>query len=261
MKWISTLGFWSLMAVSTTMISCELFEDVTSNVLTEGEIIQGLKEALNIGLDNSVISASAVDGYLKNEAIKILLPQEVTDFQTKINNNTLASAAYGVYKNQFNQGVDLFEELAVSMNRGAENAADKAKPIFLNAITSMSFNDARGILDGNETAATEYFYATTNVALFNAFQPDVKAALDQTGANEVYKLAYDFLSYDVDPTGFNPTTVGDLLNASIEPTLDAYATNKAIDGLFYLVGEEEKKIRANPFAWGSAIIEKVFGSR
>lgn len=262
MKRFKNILFLSLVFSIGTLTSCELFDDVTSVLpLSESEIVQGLKEALTIGLDASVTNASSVDGYLKNEVIKILLPQEVQDFQSRINNNAVVSTAYGVYISQFNGGVDLFGELATAMNRGAESAAKKAGPIFLDAITSMSFSDARGILDGNETAATDFFYASTNQALFTAFQPEVKTALDQTGANEVYALTYDFLVLDLDPTGFNPTTVGEVLNTSLDPTLDEYATNKAIDGLFYLVGEEEKKIREDPFAWGSAIIERVFGSK
>lgn len=243
-----------------TLVSCELFDDdPSSNPLTEGEIIEGLKEALNIGLDNSVTSASSVDGYLQNQAIKILLPDEVQDFQNQINNSSIVAPAYAIYVNQFNGGTDLFEELVTSMNRGAEAAASEAGPIFINAILSMTFDDARAILNGGETSATDYFYNATNQALFDAFQPEVQTALGQTGANQVYGLTYDFLNYD--PTNLGLSTVGGLLDVSLEPSLDEYATNKAIDGLFYLIGEEEKKIRENPFSWGSSIIERVFGGQ
>lgn len=256
---IRKIAAFALIIVSGALVSCELFEEATNTPLTEAEIVEGLKEALDIGLDNAVSEASSTDGYLQNEVIKILLPTEVQEFQTKINNSAVVAPAYSVYVNSFNGGNDLFDELIVAMNRGAETAAAEAGSIFLNAILSMTFDDARAILDGGETAATDYFYATTNQALFSAFQPEVKSALDQTGASGVYDLTYDFLAYD--PTNLGLTTVGEVLDVTLEPSLDEYATNKAIDGLFYLIGEEEKKIRDNPFAWGSSIIERVFGNR
>jgi hypothetical protein len=256
----------SLILLAGTMVSCELFEDAT-NPLTEGEIVQGLKEALNIGLDNSVTSASSAGGYLQNEVIKILLPEEVTDLQNKIQTESIGgivplSVVYDAYVDLENGGNDLFEELITAMNRGAESAASKALPIFGNAILNMTFDDARGILNGNETAATEFFYNTTNEALFTAFNPDVKSALDATGANQVYTSTVSFLNYEYDPTGLGITTVSpsDVLNIQLPASIDEYATTKAIDGLFHLVGEEEKKIREDPFAWGSSIIERVFGS-
>ncbi|GAB4247106.1 MAG: DUF4197 domain-containing protein [Ekhidna sp.] len=252
----------ALVVVACGMLfaACELFEDTVNPGLTESEIIQGLKEALTIGLDNSVTSASSVDGYLKNEAIKILLPEDVQNLKEKIDNSNSVSLLYDTYVASFNGGTDLFDELITTMNRGAEAAASEAGGIFLNAITSMTFDDARAILNGNETAATDYFYNATNQQLFNAFQPEIKTALDGSGANDVYELAYDFLSYDPTGLGLTPTP-GEALDVTIEPTLDEYATNRAIDGLFTLIAGEEKKIRDDPFAWGSAIIEKVFGSQ
>ena len=245
--------------------SCDILQSVAtlpgtgSLPLTENEIIQGLKEALSTGLDSSVKTASATNGYLRNEAIKILLPQDVLNLKNKIEGNTVASAAYKTYVRKFNGGKDLFNELLTSMNRGAEKAATKAGPIFVGAIKSMNINDARGILNGGDKAATQYFQRTTSSKLFSAFNPEVKNALDNTGASKVYKTTYDFLSYD--PGGFGLTTVGKLLDVSIAPSLDQYATNKAIDGLFHLVGEEETKIRANPYNYGKQILERVFGNK
>ncbi len=255
-----------ILALATLLFvvsSCEVLNQVSSSLpssvpLTESEIIQGLKEALNVGTDKSVSKASSVNGYLKNQTIKILLPQDVQDLKSKIDGNSVASAAYKTYIKKFNGGSDLFDELITSMNRGAETAAKKASPIFLNAIKSMTINDARGILNGGNTSATNYFYDKTNQQLFNAFQPEVKNALSNTGASKVYKTTYDFLTYD--PTGLGLTSVGKLLNVSIEPSMDEYATNKAIDGLFHLVGQEEQQIRANPYNYGKKILERVFGS-
>ncbi|MBL6445512.1 DUF4197 domain-containing protein [Fulvivirga sp. 29W222] len=244
--------------------SCEDLE----NGLTNGEIVAGLKEALNVGLDNSVTNASSVDGYLKNEIIKILLPPEVKSLQNTIKTGSInlgiTSVSYQSILNTYvavnpNINSDPFEELIVAMNRGAEKAADKALPIFGDAIVSMSFNDALGILQGADTSATHYFYTKTNQALFTAFQPDVKSALDQTEANAIYTSIVGFLNYEYN-AGLTTVKVSDFINASLPESIDGYATEKAIDGLFYLIGNEETKIRQDPYAWGSNIIEKVFGS-
>ncbi len=246
-----------------SFVSCELLDEASAG-LTESEVIEGLKEALGIGLDNSVVNASSVDGYLKNEAIKILLPSEILDMQSKIETESIAGivplkTVYNAYITIENDGNDLFEELAMAMNRGAERAADKALPIFGNAITSMSITDGFAILNGNETAATEFFYTSTNQALFNAFNPDVKSALDATGANQLFTKTAAFLNYEYS-IGITSVSPSDILNINLPNSIDEYATNRAIDGLFHLVGEEEKKIRDDPFSWGSSIIEKVFGS-
>ncbi|MEQ8904747.1 DUF4197 domain-containing protein [Ekhidna sp.] len=249
----------SLIALTSTIVSCELFEDAT-NPLSEGEIIQGLKEALNIGLDNSVTSASSVDGYLKNEVIKILLPEEVANLKSQINSSTILSAAYNTYIDIENDGDDLFDGLITAMNRGAEDAAGTALPIFGNAITNMTFDDARNILNSeNDQAATDFFEAETRSELISSFSPNVKKALGDNQASQLYSDIVALLNYEFDPV-FG-TTVGQALDSdpNLPATLDEYATGKAVDGLFYLVGEEEKKIREDPFAWGSSIIERVFG--
>lgn len=240
--------------------SCELFEDA-SNPLTEGEIIAGLKEALNVGLDNSVTSASAANGYLENQAIKILLPEEVVSLQNQINSDAILSAAYTTYINLENNGNDLFGDLVTAMNRGAEDAANEAIPIFGNAITNMSIEDARGILNNsNDQAATNFFERETRTDLVGAFSPIVMRELGDNDASRLYGTIVDLLDYQFDPIFGN--TVGSVLDTdpNLPPTLEEYATGKAVDGLFFLVGEEERKIREDPFAWGSTIIERVFGS-
>ncbi|MTI19994.1 DUF4197 domain-containing protein [Fulvivirga sp. RKSG066] len=244
--------------------SCEELE----NGLSNDEIIRGLKEALNIGLDASVATVSETDGYLKNEIVKILLPPEVKSLQDKVENGYVnvfgINISYSTILDTYiaanpNIDTDPFEELLVAMNRGAEKAANKALPIFGNALTTMTVNDALGILQGSDTSATNYFYNRTNQDLFNAFQPDVKNALDETKANDIYRSLVGFLNYEYS-TGFASIKVADFINVSLPESIDGYATEKAIDGLFYYVGEEEKEIREDPFKWGSDIIEKVFGS-
>ncbi len=246
-----------LLALTTTLVSCELFEDAVGPLpLSEGEIIQGLKEALTIGLDNSVTSASSANGYLQNEVIKILLPEDIVELQSTINSSALLKPAYDIYIGANNNGQDIFDELITAMNRGAENAADKAFPIFGDAITSMTINDARGILDGGDRSATDFFEQQTRTNLVTAFSPDVKTSLEGTGAIELFGLVSGFLNQSV---GFG-TTVSDFVDVEVPNSIEEYATERAVDGLFHLVGEEEKKIRDDPFDWGSDIIERVFGS-
>lgn len=259
----------SLVITTTSFfISCDVVDQIAATLpLTDAEIVEGLKEALDVGLGTSVTSASSVDGYLQNEIIKILLPSEVADLQNKIQTESVAGVPlqtiYDLYISVENDGNDLFDELTTAMNRGAESAADKALPIFGNAITNMSISDGLTILEAGGTSATDFFYDQTNVALFEAFNPDVKSALDATGANQIYTTTVGFLNYEYDPLGLGITVItpNDFLNIDLPESIDEHATNKAIDGLFHLIGEEEEKIREDPFAWGSAIIEKVFGSQ
>lgn len=249
-----------------SLVSCELLGDETSNPLSSEEVAQGLKKALNIGLDNSVKSASSPGGYLKNEIIKIILPDEVKELQSKIETESILGGkiplktVYNAYIGLKNDDKDLFSELIGAMNSGAESAANKAVPIFASAITSMTFSDAMGILKGSDTSATNYFFQKTNKALFEAFNPEVKSALDKTGANKIYASTVGFLNYEYSALGLATVSPKDVLNVNLPESIDGYATNKAIGGLFHLIGEEEKKIRENPFKWSSSIIERVFGS-
>lgn len=249
--------------------SCDELDSFTG--LTDSEIVEGLKAALNVGTDNSVVSASATDGYLKHEVIKILLPPEVQSFQNKIetgsiNLGILGSVSYTTILDAYvqiapNLKSNPFDELTIAMNRGAEQAAVKAKPIFIDAVTSMSIADGLTILQGDSTAATKYFQNSTSSALITAFQPDVANALGDTQANAIYSDIVGFLNHSYTFVGLT-FQVRDYLtpDEQLPATLDAYATEKAVGGLFHLVGDEERKIRKDPFAWASDIIAKVFGS-
>jgi len=259
----------SLFALLMLITSCEELNQLVR--LSDEEIVEGLKEALHIGVDNSVETAAVQDGYLKNEIIKILLPPEVRALQTKIETGSInlgiTSISYSTILAAYVAATpeidaDPFEELYVAMNRGAENAADKASPIFANALANMTVTDGLNILQGDSTAATAYFNQNTNAALQAAFQPEVSLALGDTKANAIYEKTVGFLNYSYSVAGLTNIKVSDFLKLDdpLPATLDAYATEKAIDGLFYLVGEEEKKIRKDPYAWGSQIIAKVFGS-
>ncbi|MEP2024312.1 MAG: DUF4197 domain-containing protein [Reichenbachiella sp.] len=259
------------------MVGCaELKTILDQNMgLSNQEIVAGLKEALDVGLDKSVTSASAVNGYLKNEAIKLILPQEVKSLQDEINTGSV-SLLNGAVKVPYqkildtyvstnpNLDSDPFEELVIAMNRGAEQAAKKAIPIFGEAIRTMSFSDALGILQGGEQSATDYFYSKTKSSLQSAFKPEIKSALDKTNATQIYGSVADFVNYEYEVNYLINTytikTRDYLKSEKLPATLDGYATDKAIDGLFHLIGKEEKKIRANPMDYTSAIIKKVFSS-
>lgn len=200
--------------------------------LTDDEIVQGLKEALKVGTDTAVTNLNRENGFFEDEAVKILIPEEVrvaTDKLRKIGLNSL---------------VDNFEK---SLNRAAEDAADEAKPIFLDAITSITFSEARQILEGPDDAATQYFKDKTYDKLYNAFKPDIKQSLDKVNATQYWE--------DI-ATTYNAIPLVD----PVETDLPKYTTEKALDGLFLKVQDEEKSIREDPKARVTSILEKVFGS-
>jgi len=205
----------------------------TSSVssLDNRTIISGLKEALSLGTAKAVKLVSVENGYLRNEAIKILLPEKI-----QMMSEVLRKAG-------FDKEVDAF---ILSMNRAAEKAAPKAKPILIDAIKEMNFQDARNILNGGSTAATEYFQGKTSTKLSSAFQPVISSSMNKTGVTKSYKaLKNKYLS-------ILPLSTTESID------LDHYVTTKALDGLFHTLGQEEIKIRTNPKARTTEILKKVF---
>lgn len=200
--------------------------------LTDGDIASGLREALRVGINKGADQASAADGYYKNNLIKILTPPELQRVETRLRQIGLGPQ------------VDRF---VLSLNRAAEDAAQKSKPIFIKAITSMSIQDAIGILRGPQDAATQYLRRTSGQELVKAFTPDIEAALKKNNTTKYYADLVN--TYNRLP-----------LVQRINPNLTEYATNKAVDGLFILVAQEEKNIRENPVARVSDILRRVFGS-
>ncbi|GAA4433273.1 DUF4197 domain-containing protein [Ravibacter arvi] len=199
--------------------------------LSEKEIISGLKEALAQGIKKGATQASSPDGFLKNEVIKLLLPPELQRAES-----TLRKMGLGPEVDKF----------IVSLNRAAEGAAKESVPIFANAVTSMSITDALSILNGADTAATSYLKQKTNTQLYKAFSPVVKNTLDKNHVSRYYTDLAN--AYNKVP-----------LVKKINPDLIQYATQKTMDGLFHLVGEEEKKIRKDPVARVTQTLKKVFG--
>ena len=201
--------------------------------LSNDKIAGGLKEALTKSTGTAVASTGRVDGYFKNQAIKILLPSQL---QT-----------VGKGMRMMGMGAQL-DELELSMNRAAEQAAPAAKQIFINAITKMTFEDARKILSGGDTAATDYFRKTSTTELTQAFTPIVHQSMENVGVIKQFNaIAQNSMA--------GPLLGGQSFN------LDSYVVGKALDGLFYELGQEEKQIRTNPAAQTTALLKEVFGKK
>jgi hypothetical protein len=199
----------------------------------DDQVAAGLKEALTIGTGNAVAATSKVDGYFKNAAIKILLPEKIR------------KAGDILGKVGYRKEVDDF---VLSMNRAAETAAPQAKAFFVDAIRQMTIEDARKILDGGDTAATEFFKSKTFDKMYEAFKPTVASRMDQVGVTRSYKKMMDKYA-------------GLPFADSESLDLDRYVTTKALDGIFYMVGQEEMKIRKDPAARVTDLLKTVFGDK
>lgn len=203
-----------------------------SGSLSQSEIAAGLKEALSVGAKNTTNQLSAINGFFGNALIKILMPPEAKKVE-----NTLRQLG-------FNKQVD---DAILSMNRAAEDASKKALEIFINAIKGMSIQDGLAILRGGNNAATNYLKDKTTTTLTNAFRPVIQESLDKVDATKYWSIV--FTTYNKLPTTFN----------KINPDLPAYVTERALNGVFYYIAEEEAKIRQNPAARVTDLLKKVFG--
>ena len=200
--------------------------------LSDSKIVAGLKQALEISTSKAVAATGRPDGFLKNEAIKISLPPK------------LETVGRGLRLLGMGDKVD---ELETGMNRAAEQATPQAKQIFLAALRKMTFEDARHILTGDDTAATEYFKRTSSVDLTTAFSPIVHTTMEHVGVVQQYDRVIKSA-----PGG---STIAN------EFDLDKYVVGKTLDGLFYMLGREEQKIRKNPAAQTTALLKEVFGRK
>ncbi|NVK26576.1 MAG: DUF4197 domain-containing protein [Flavobacteriia bacterium] len=234
MKFIKPLILASSVLIITP--SCDVLTQLpnmnTNLPLTEAEVSAGLKEALTVGIRNAVTQTSATDGYYGNSLIKIPFPEEAQRVKTTLTNLGLNSL------------VDDFEE---SMNHAAEQASKKATDIFVDAITKMTINDAMGILNGNQDAATQYLQRTTESQLISEFEPIINSALEQGNVTQYWTEI---------TTKYNQIP----FVTPVQTDLTGYVTEKAIDGLFVMVAKEEREIRENPQARINAILKRVFGS-
>lgn len=219
----------------------------TNQALTQTEVVSGLKEALRVGSDSAAMKLAKLNGYYGDPAVKLLLPPEAAIITDNIS--------------RIPGGEKLVEDLILRINRAAEDAAREAAPVFLNAIRQMTIQDAFTILKGENNAATQYLKANTFNELFNLYQPKLKSSLDKklvagVSANETW----DNL------TGQWNKVAGSMVGQvagfkKVEVQLDSYLTNKALDGIFLKLAEEEAEIRNDPAARVTEILKRVFGSR
>jgi hypothetical protein len=199
--------------------------------LSDSKVASGLQEALQIGADNAVKLTGKTDGYFKNQAIKILMPSNLRPMEK------------GLRMVGFGPKID---EFILSMNRSAEAAAPAARKIFVDAILAMSFDDAKKILSGGDTAATDYFKNKTSGQLTAAFQPFVEKTMNENGVTQQYNTLTE--QYKSIPFARSQSL-----------DINKYVVAKAMDGLFYELGEQERQIRKDPAARTTSLLKQVFG--
>ena len=228
-------------AVSMFFSSCSSGQEILKTVgealgtsgdtpVTELEIIKGLKQALEVGITKGANVVSKVDGYNGNANIRIPFPPEVKKVE-----NTLRDVGLGKE----------IDKLVVNINRGAEEAAKGAVKIFITAITKMTINDAANILKGEDNAATNFLKRTTTQELYNSFRPVIENSLNKVGVTR---------NWDDVVGKYNKLP----FQKKVNPDLADYVTNEALDGLFFMVEKEEKKIRKDPVARTTDILKRVF---
>jgi hypothetical protein len=197
--------------------------------LSSDEIINGLKEALSVGADKSTKKLSSANGFFADAAVKILMPAEAKKVEDKLR-------AVGMGKQ--------VDNAILAMNRAAEDAAQSATPIFINAIKGITIQDGLGILRGTDFAATAYLKDKTVAQLTDAFRPVIEQSLQKVDATKHWKTVF--------------STYNTFSNDKVNTDLTAYVTEKALAGIFYQVGLEEQKIRKDPMARTTDLLKKVF---
>ncbi len=200
--------------------------------ITNTEIVAGLKEALDLGAKNATNKLSVTDGFFGDALVKVMMPPEAAKVE-----KTLRQIGMGAY----------VDKAILAMNRAAEDAAAQAQPIFLNAIKTMTIQDALNILKGGNDAATQYLKGKTTAQLTAAFRPVISASLDKVNATKYWAEVFEV--YNNLPTTFN----------KVNPDLTAYVTERALNGVFLHIAQEEEKIRLNPADRVSDLLKKVFG--
>jgi hypothetical protein len=231
-------SFFSCLLISLLLTSCETSQQILNSLPTTvtgqtntTQIAAALKEALTIGTQNSANRLSAVNGFFANAALKILMPPEAQKVESTLRNVGMGSVV---------------DKAVLAMNRGAEEAAKSATPIFVNAIKQMSITDAVGILKGGDFAATNFFKQKTTADLTNAFRPVIAEALKKVDATKYWGDVFSLYNK------FSSTPVN--------TDLSSYVTEKAVAGIFLEVGLEEQKIRKDPAARVTDLLKTVFGS-
>lgn len=227
-----------LIPILLCTLSCAELQQVASQypelgqlgTVSNADIAAGLKEALNNGITKQVSKLTVTDGFFKNEAVKILLPDELKKVDKTLRDIGMSSLA--------DEGLKV-------LNRAAENAVKEATPIFVSAVRNMTFTDAKNILLGNDTSATTYLQNSTSTQLYGKFNPVVKTSLGKVGADKVWNQIIS--KYNAIP-----------LVKKVNPDLNDYVTNEAMKGVFKMVAVEEKDIRNNFSARSSDLLKRVF---
>lgn len=226
------LIFILLMGCTATDLN-RVLQGASNAVLSNEDVANGLKDALVKGISVGAESASQEGGFFKNELIRIALPEEFRKVE-----GTMRKLGLGAE----------VDKVLLAINRGAENAAKEAKPIFIGAIKQLTIQDAFSILKGEQDAATQFLRRTTSDQLTTLFQPRIQESLNQVGATRYYTDLVK--AYNAIPSTTN-----------LNPDLNAYVTEKALDGLFRLIAEEEKNIRENPLERTTTLMKRVFAAQ
>lgn len=224
-----------IIALSLMFSGCAELQQVASQIpqgtiISNADIAQGLREALDKGIDTQVTKLTATDGFYKNSLVKILLPSELQKVDKTLRDIGLGSLA--------DEGLKM-------MNRAAEDAVKEATPIFIAAVKNITFNDAKNILLGNDEAATNYLKTSTTTQLYAKFNPVIKSSFSKVGADKVWTNIIN--SYNKVP-----------LVTKVNPDLTDYVTTKALDGVYKMIALEEKDVRNNIAARSSVLLKKVF---
>ena len=227
-----SIVFVLLLGCTTTDLN-RVLQGASNAVLSNDEVANGLKEALVKGISVGSESASKEGGFFRNELIRIALPEEFRKIEGTMRKLGLGGEV---------------DKVLLAINRGAENAAKEAKPIFVNAIKQLTIQDAFSILKGEQDAATQFLRRTTSDQLTTLFQPHIQESLNQVGATRYYTELVK--TYNAIPS-----------TKDLNPDLNAYVTEKALDGLFKLIAEEEKKIRENPLERTTVLMRRVFAAQ
>jgi hypothetical protein len=229
--------FCPLIFVLVLLSSCDTISQLpikTGNGVTEAEAGEGIKQALSQGLVNAVLRLNKEDGFFKDAIYKVLLPPDAKKIE-----NTLRDLGF---KNMVDNAI-------LQINRAAEDAAGTAKPIFIDAVKSMTVSDAIGLIKNGDTSATHFFRIKTTDKLIAAFLPVIKGSLDKLDATRLYGDLVN--KYNNLPTTFK----------KLNPDLPGYVTDRATYALFDLVAKEEQNIRQNVAARTTDLLKKVFGAK
>ena len=220
--------------ISFIALSCAELQDVVNSLPTQTsgtiDIAGGLRQALNFGIDKQVSKLTQKDGFYKNSLVKIMMPDELQKVD-----NALRKIGLG----------NLADEGIKALNRAAEDAVKEATPIFIDAVKTITFNDAKNILLGNDKAATNYLKSRTNAALYHKFNPVIQRSFSKVGADQIWTNIIN--KYNAIP----------FVN-KVNPDLTDYVTNEALKGVYTMIAVEESKIRTNINSRTTSLLRQVF---